>query len=193
MTMMELRVTGKRTAVGAHRGQAVLFVFHAGASKPRDVYVWDADKGKPACMLRGLGEEEWKQYVRAERPFPTSPCGYLGFDEKPRHQRGFGSRLAHNGQQQTQDGGRGQQKTGRQDASSRPGVQGSQLDLGSGGRRVVHGLGKMRAKVIGGRGSTWPSSARGLLPPPSVSPTCDKAGPPAGLPAEDCRTSIGFR
>ena len=126
MTMMELRVTGKRTAVGAHRGQAVLFVFHAGASKRRDVFVWDADKGKPACMLRGLGEEEWKQYVQAERPFPTSPCGYLGFDEKPRHQRGFGSRLAHNGQQQTQDGGRGQQKTGRQDALSRSGVQGSQ-------------------------------------------------------------------
>lgn len=90
--MMELRGSGKRTAVGAHRGQAVMFVFHTGAGKPRDVYVWDADKEKPACMIRGMGEDEWKQYVRAEKPFPLHPCSYLGLEGRPcpRSHRGFG-------------------------------------------------------------------------------------------------------
>ena len=89
VTMMELRTSGKRTAVGAHRGQAVLFVFQAGAAKQRDVYVWDSIEGKPACMLRGIGEDDWKQFVRTERPFPSSPCGYLGYDQRPHRQRGF--------------------------------------------------------------------------------------------------------
>ena len=124
VTMMELRTTGKRTAVGAHRGQAVLFVFHGGAAKLRDVYVWDADKGKPACMLRGITEDDWKHFVRTERPFPSTPCGYLGYDERPRLQRGF----AVSAQQHTQlrgQGQRGEASGPRQPASttSRQGQQ----------------------------------------------------------------------
>jgi len=143
-TMMELRASGKRTAVGAHRGQAVLFVFDSGAGKQRDVYIWDAAKEKPACMLRCMREDDWKQFVRTERPFPSSPCGYLGYDERPQRQRGFSDRSSRAGQQKKQEQRREPRQRG---AASGPGSQ-----PGAASRRGHQG-----AHQQGGQGfmSTW--------------------------------------
>ena len=161
-TMMELRTSGKRTAIGAHRGQAVLFVFDSGAGKQRDVYVWDADKGKAACMLRGMREDDWKQFVRTERPFPSSPCGYLGYDERPQKQRGFSDRSTHRAQQQTkrraprQRGGSPSGSHPQQGTPSRQGQQGVQRQGGQGyiSTWVVVGKGQRRRTGEGREGQT---------------------------------------
>lgn len=147
MAMMDLRTSGKRTAVGAHRGQAVLFVFHAGEGKQRDVYVWDSVKGKAACMLRGIGEDDWKQFVRTERPFPSRPCGYLGYDERPQQQRGFSDRPSHKAKPQArlddprEDRGRKDTAVRRQGQEGEQRRRGGQRTLAAWVRKDTQGRG----------------------------------------------------
>jgi hypothetical protein len=84
-------------------------------------------------MLRGIGEDDWKQFVRTERPFPSSPCGYLGYDQRPHRQRGFSDKPTYNAKPQAQQRGPRQHGGRPQDSNTRrQGQQGEQRRGGQG-------------------------------------------------------------
>ena len=96
--------------------QSCMFVFNQGGTKPRDVYVWDADKSKAACLLRNIAEAEWKHMVRVELSLPTTPCSYLGHEQRTqqRQHRGLAPPVS------SQRGGRGGETRGERGRRGRP-------------------------------------------------------------------------